>query len=179
MGVASKRTTFGALALLIAFVAVSMFVAFQPDAQAAKKPKADFQVDLFVTGLLPSELVAVVEEVAKASVRDPKTPAFIVDSFFDITYTTMDSSGDGSGASSFIVDSFFDVTYELDPHFHTWDTEMVSLSFYGIFGDPDFEISAAEQVLDSISPAVLVRTKATETGDTGRHEYLGHVTLLR
>ncbi|MDA0798070.1 MAG: hypothetical protein O2826_08535 [Chloroflexi bacterium] len=180
MGVASKRTVFGALALLIAFVAASMFVAFQPDAQAAKKPKADFQIDLFVTGLLPSEVVAVIEEVAEASGRNPRTPAFTIDSFFDVTYSTMDSSGKaGSGASSFTVDSFFDVTYDLEPHYHTWGSRMVSLSFTGIFGDHDFAVSAAEQVLDSVSPAVLVRTKKAGVVDTEQHEYVGHVTLLR
>lgn len=181
MAVASKRTAFGAIALLIAFAAATMLVAFQPGVQAKNKPKADFQIDIFVTGTTASAAVRTIEKVAAAS-QDPRstTPAFNVDSFFDITYANIGSSGlDGVRASSFNVDSFFDVEYQIDGNrtgsgdidgnrTGSWDTEMVSLSLTGIFGDPDFDIAAAEQVFTAISNAV-----------GGKHKHHGHVTILK
>jgi hypothetical protein len=177
MHVASKRNVAGSVALLILLAAVALFAAFQPNAQAAKKPKADFQIDLFVTGMLPSEVVARVEKIAAASQHPTSmTPAFNVDSFFDITYSIENSSGvTGLAATSFVVDSFFDITYSIDPKrgdTGTWDTEMVALSLTGIFGDPDFDVAAPEHVLAAISSEV--RGTAREP-----HEYVGHVTLLR
>lgn len=171
MAVASKRTAFGAIALLIAFAAATMLVAFQPGVQAKNKPKADFQIDIFVTGTTASAAVRTIEKVAAAS-QDPRstTPAFNVDSFFDITYANIGSSGlDGVRASSFNVDSFFDVEYQIDGNrTGSWDTEMVSLSLTGIFGDPDFDVAAAEQVFTAISNAV-----------GGKHKHHGHVTILK
>jgi hypothetical protein len=177
MGVANKRTVFGAITLLIAFAAATLFVAFQPDAQAAQKPKADFQIDVFVTGTLASDVVRTIEKVAAAS-QHPRslTPAFNVDSFFDITYSNIGSSGlDGIRASSFTVDSFFDIEYQIKGNdTGYWDTEMVSLSLTGIFGDPDFDVAAAEQVFAAVSAAVQ-----GSTGGQSKHEFYGHVSILR
>jgi hypothetical protein len=163
MGVANKRTVFGAITLLIAFAAATLFVAFQPDAQAAQKPKADFQIDVFVTGTLASDVVRTIEKVAAAS-QHPRslTPAFNVDSFFDITYSNIGSSGlDGIRASSFTVDSFFDIEYQIKGN----DTG---------YWDPDFDVAAAEQVFAAVSAAVQ-----GSTGGQSKHEFYGHVSILR
>ena len=119
-------------------------ISYSPSAQAAPqaKPQSALQIDVFITGMGPTEAVKAI----KAAVRPDGT--FQIDSFFDIEYShvvwNIGSSGtdgttlvggqisgdDGMHASSFIVDSFFDVEYVITYQAKTgsWDTEMLSMS---------------------------------------------------
>ena len=159
---AGAKVAMSSVAIPTAIIAMFFLVSYQPSAQAAAKAKGEIQIDLFVTGMTPSEAIARIKKGTTGT-------TFQVDSFFDITYSNIGSSGlDGVRASSFNVDSFFDITYEIsfDSSTGFWDTEMVSMSLSGSVDDPN-DPAAMENALAAVRKAL------------NSDEFYGHVTVLK